>query len=131
MTRFAVTYFALVFSVGFVLGTVRVLVLVPLLGELAAELAELPLMVLVAWLSASALVGRTPGLGNAALLGRGALALALMLACELGVVVWLRRVPLGEYFATRDPLGLAAYAAALIFFALAPWLASQRRRSLR
>jgi len=42
--RTAARYFAIVFGVGFVLGAVRVPLLVPRLGERVAELAEMPLM---------------------------------------------------------------------------------------
>ena len=38
------TYFALVFGAGFLLGSIRVPFLVPRLGERAAELIEMPFM---------------------------------------------------------------------------------------
>ena len=40
-------YFALVFGAGFVLGVLRISFLVPRFGERLAELAEMPLMLLV------------------------------------------------------------------------------------
>lgn len=42
-------YFAAVFAIGFVLGTVRTLIVAPALGELAAVAIELPFMLAVAW----------------------------------------------------------------------------------
>jgi hypothetical protein len=53
----AVAYFAIVFGVGFCLGTFRVLVAVPRLGVRTAELIELPFM-LVASVGAAQWVGR-------------------------------------------------------------------------
>lgn len=42
MIRSAAVYFGIVFGVGFLLGVVRVPLLVPRFGERAAELAEMP-----------------------------------------------------------------------------------------
>jgi hypothetical protein len=46
------TYFVLVYAIGFLLGTVRVLLLLPLVGETAAVLLEAPLMLVVSWIAA-------------------------------------------------------------------------------
>ena len=48
----ALTYFAIVFGVGFLLGSIRVLWLVPQLGVKYAELAEMPLMLLAVFFAA-------------------------------------------------------------------------------
>lgn len=43
-------YGALLFAIGFVLGTLRVLIVAPLIGTLAATMIELPLMLLAGYL---------------------------------------------------------------------------------
>ncbi len=52
----ALLYFAVVFVAGFLLGTVRILIVVPYLGTRAAELIELPIMLMVTIVSAKCLV---------------------------------------------------------------------------
>lgn len=43
------SYALALFALGFVLGTLRVLMIVPLVGELAATLIEVPVMLTAAW----------------------------------------------------------------------------------
>lgn len=52
------TYFAVVFAAGFALGTVRVLLLVPRLGELLAGLVELPVILGISWIACAKVVAR-------------------------------------------------------------------------
>jgi hypothetical protein len=47
-----IVYFAIVYALGFVLGTGRVLLLLPHIGETVAVLVEAPLMLLLSWISA-------------------------------------------------------------------------------
>jgi hypothetical protein len=54
----AITYVGLVFGAGFLLGTVRVLLVVPQLGVRSAELLEMPLMATVVVLAARFVVRR-------------------------------------------------------------------------
>lgn len=116
-------YFGLVFAAGFALGTLRVLVLVPRLGERAAELLEMPLMLAASWLAAGWVVGRfrLPA-GARHRLPVGLVALALLVAGEILVVLEVREVSLGEYLAERDPVAGSVYLASLALFALMPWL---------
>lgn len=116
-------YFATVFGFGFALGTVRVLILVPRLGDRTAELMETPLMIAVSYFAAGWIVRRfTLPAVPAQRLGVGLIALALMLAVEFGFVLQLRGLTIAEYFATRDPVSGAIYYLSLALFALFPLL---------
>ena len=120
-------YFALVFGAGFALGPIRVLWLVPRLGERIAELLELPVMLLIIVLSARWIVRRfvLPPIA-ASRLAMGGLALGLLLAAEFTVVLWLRGMTLAEYFATRDPVSGTAYYATLLALAVMPMLVERK-----
>lgn len=118
---FSTPYFLAVFATGFVLGTLRVLVLVDILGERGAELAELPVMALVCALVARYLVDRYRArLTTGRAFFAGGVALLMLLAVEFTVVLTLQGLSVSEYFASRDPVAGAAYAVALFWFALAP-----------
>lgn len=52
----ALTYFAAVFAVGFLLGTIRLIFLTPILGELVGVAIELPIMLSVSWLMCGLLI---------------------------------------------------------------------------
>lgn len=117
----ALAYFAIAFGAGFALGTVRVLVLVPRLGERAAELAEAPVMLAVTVLAARFVVRRFPSPVRGDHLRSGLAALGLLLAVEFSVVLGLRGLSVKAYLATRDPVAGAAYLALLCAFALMPW----------
>jgi len=127
--RAGLAYFGLVFAAGFLLGALRVLWLAPRVGERAAELAETPLMLAVSLLAARWVVRRFQVPATAAARLRvGVLALALLLSCELTVVLALRGLSFGEYLATRDPLSGAVYLASLLVFAAMPWLLARPGR---
>ncbi len=123
----AVVYFGVVFGVGFLLGIVRVLVLVPRLGERWAELAEAPVMLAAIVLSARFVVHRFPAAHAASYLFSGGLALLLLLLVEFSVVLGLRGLIISEYFAERDPVAGGVYVLLLAIFAVMPWLLGRRR----
>jgi hypothetical protein len=56
--RAGTIYFALVFAIGFVFGTVRQLLLVPYLGDLKSIAVEAPLMVAASYLVARSVIRR-------------------------------------------------------------------------
>ena len=116
-------YFGLVFGTGFVLGVVRVTVLLPILGERNAELIEAPIMIVAIILSARHVVRRFPARPTlVARLAIGWAALGALLVVEFSVVLWLRDLTIQEYRASRDAVAGAVYAASLVFFAFAPAL---------
>lgn len=118
-----VSYFAAVFAVGFALGAIRMLIVVPLVGETAAEALELPLMLVAIVFTARWVVRRFQlPRGVSGRLPTGVVALALMLAAEFLVMLLVRGQGLAEYLASRDALALSLYALGLSAFALMPWL---------
>jgi hypothetical protein len=85
----SVVYFAAVFSAGFVFGALRVLVLVPQVGERLAVLIELPFMLTVSWFVCKSIVGRfsvSAAFGPRLAMGSGAF--ALLMAAEAGLSVF-------------------------------------------
>ena len=119
-------YFALVFGAGFVLGALRVSLLVPRFGERISELAEMPLMFAVVVFAARFVMRRfavPPSIP--ARLGTGLLALALLLAAELLLAVVLQERSLADYIASRDPVSGSVYLAMLGLFALLPVLVAR------
>jgi hypothetical protein len=114
-------YFGLVFGAGFVLGTIRTLFIVPRFGARTAELMETPVMLVVMIFSARWIVrGLVVPSKHFSRIGMGCLALALLLISEFSLVLWLRRISISEYFATRDPIAGTVYYIMLLVFALAP-----------
>lgn len=121
------TYFALAFAAGFVLGTIRVLAIVPRVGERAAELLEAPLMLAVVVVAARFVVRRfVPEASPGARLAVGLLGVTLLLAVEFTVVLSLRSLSPAEYFASRDPVSGVVYVALLVAFAAMPALVRGR-----
>jgi hypothetical protein len=124
-----ITYFAVVFSIGFILGTIRILLIVPRLGERAAELIENPVMLIFIVLTARWVVSRfelaRPVVHK---LVAGVFALTLMLFMEFEVVLRIRELSLTQYFALRDPVSAAVYYFMLGLFAMMPVVFEVRER---
>ena len=116
-------YFGIVFAVAFILGTVRVIWIVPRIGARAAELAEMPVLLAVMIVAARHLVRRL-AIPRAATtrLAMGAVALLLVLAFDFTVVLYLRGLTPKMYFETLDPVTGTAYYLVLGIFAATPQL---------
>ena len=121
-------YFGCVFGAGFVLGAIRVPLLVPRLGVRVAELIEMPLMLAVIVISARAVVCRfaLPST-TAARLGTGVLALGIALLAEFALAFGLQGMTPAAYIAGRDPVSGPVYAVLLLLFAAMPaWVGRPR-----
>lgn len=119
-------YFAMVFGAGFVLGPVRVLVLEPRIGPLAAILCEAPFLltaiVLAArWAPRAARVD--PRRHALLLIGLGAL--ALQQSADVSVGLLLRGMSLAEQFARLATTEGRIYLALLVLFAAMPLLVNR------
>ncbi len=118
-------YFVLVFGAGFVLGTIRVLWLVPALGTRTAELVEMPVMPAIVILSAqwvTQYVQVTPTALSQ--LGMGGMALAMVLALDFTVILWIRGLSFRQYVEMFDPIAGTTYFMMLGIFAVMPFLVS-------
>ncbi len=125
--RSGLLYFTLVFGVGFILGTIRTLWLVPRLGQRTAELIEEPIMFVVIVLASRWVIQRMRVLPRvSARLGVGFVALGLLLIAELGVTVGIQRLTLSQYIASRDPVAGTVYLIMLGVFAAMPVVVSRR-----
>jgi hypothetical protein len=119
--RAALAYFGIVFACAFSLGIARTLLLAPLVGDLAAVLLEVPLVLTISWIAAG-LVLRHWRLNDATTgprLGVGALAFVFLMLAEI-----LLASALGQDGATWaaslfTPSGMVGFAGQ-VAFALIP-----------
>lgn len=118
-------YFILVFGAGFVLGTIRVLFMVPVIGSRTAELLEMPVM-LVGIIVAARWVVRSLDVPStvSSRLGMGGMALGLILVLDFTVVLWVRGLSIRQYLEAFDPVAGTAYVVMLGIFAVMPLLLS-------
>jgi hypothetical protein len=105
-------YFGIVLAVGFLFGGIRVLLLAPAFGELAAVIIELPVILAIAWIVCSWLL-RNFGV-PATLIHRftmGGVAFVLLMIAEFALATLLfgnsLSEHLGSYRALHRTLGLA------------------------
>lgn len=117
------TYFALVFGAGFLLGAIRVTLLVPSLGVRFAELLEMPVMLVAILLAARFIVSRfTLSRAIPVRLGVGAIALSLLLCTEFSLAFVIQGQSVSQHIAGKDPVSGSVFAAMLIVFACMPLL---------
>jgi hypothetical protein len=115
-------YFIVVYLIGFVLGTIRVLLLMPRVGETTAVLFEAPIILTASWIASRWSVNRfdVPA-ETAPRLAMGGIAFVLLTIGELAVSLLVFGRAWGDvlpvYQSTPGIISLAAQAA----FALLPF----------
>jgi len=114
-------YWAIVFALGFALGTLRVLWVAPAIGLLPATMLELPVILTASWFAAGWLVRRFAIASSGEALAAGALAFATLMAAECALAsVLMGQSPAQWLAGLRQPhalLGLTGQ----VMFALMPW----------
>jgi len=121
-------YFAAVFALGFCLGVVRTLLLLPRVGETPAVLLELPVILAASWFICARLLRQAPlSAWEAAVMGASAFALLMIAEAVLSVVLANRSLAehLALYAQSAHLLGLAGQVA----FALIPVIQASRSRA--
>jgi hypothetical protein len=118
-------YFAIIFSLGFVLGSLRVLVIIPRIGELAATLLEVPVILAASWFVCGWLIKRlqiAPDMRSRLMMGAVAFGLTMIAEPLLGLAFGR---PLAEQWsALQRPAGIAGLAGQVLF-GLIPWIRLQ------
>jgi len=117
----AIFYFAIVFGAGFVLGPIRIFLVIPRVGVRAAELMEAPIMFAVIIAASRWVIRRFPALSDLrSRLAMGFISLGLMLGAEFSLAGVLQGISIQEYLASRDPVSGTVYYGLLVVFAVLP-----------
>lgn len=125
--RAGVVYFAIVFAVGFMLGTIRVLVMAPAVGDIAATLIEGPFILGASWVVCGIVIQRfrvPPEISDRLIMGGAAFALLIGAETLLGVFGFGRA--LSEVVARYATLAGAIGLAGQILFGLFPLFRKRR-----
>ena len=117
-------YFLILFALGFVLGTIRVLLVAPRIGELAATAAELPIMLTAAWFVCRWIIDRWHVPLDAIFrcaMALWFLALLSVFEVSLGAILF-DRSPSEQWAVLSTPAGYLGLSAQIIAAALPLWL---------
>ena len=115
-TKTGALYANIVFLIGFILGTIRVLLLAPRLGETTAVIAEVPMMLAASWFVCRWCVDRLNvrrTVPARSLMGLVAFLVLMSAKVELGVV--LGRSIVDRLAMYKSPSGAIGLAAQVIF----------------
>ncbi|CAK6701221.1 hypothetical protein BBFGKLBO_03049 [Synechococcus sp. CBW1107] len=123
-------YGAIVLGAGFLLGLVRVPLLVPRIGERWAELVEMPIMAVVIDRAAGHMLRRFPDICSPiSALITGGLGLALVIAAELTLAGVLQQRSIAQVISSRDQVSGSVYLVMLLIFAAMPRLRLPRHQA--
>lgn len=116
----ALIYWGIVFALGFALGTVRVLVVIPRLGsETLAVALELPLMLAGSWIAARWLIRRKGPFTTVERALLGGLAFAILMVAEAALAGILFGETLSAWIASLTTLpGLLGLSGQVVFAAM-------------
>lgn len=124
----AAVYFAIVFSLAFMLGVVRTLFVAPGTGDLVAVLIETPVVLLACWFAARWVTRRFSVPAHATdRLAMGLVAFSLLMTVEAALGLALFARPLAQQFAAFATPAGAIGLLAQVAFGLMPLLAIRRR----
>jgi hypothetical protein len=118
--RLGALYAALVFLAGFLLGTLRVLVIAPLWGDLAAVLIELPLILGLSWLVFGALARRQNPLVSSGLWMVSITAFIVLIGLEVALSAFITEGGVRAFLANWQTVPGAIGLLGQVGFALIP-----------
>ena len=128
--RAGIAYFVVVFAIGFLLGIIRVTLVVPRVGLLVAVAFELPLILCASWIVCRKLVERFGVARTTSLrLGMGGVAFGILMIAETVLAVFLMRQSVAEHFASYGSAHAILGLAGQVGFALIPWVQQNKAAS--
>ncbi|MDP1778205.1 MAG: hypothetical protein Q8K90_06310 [Brevundimonas sp.] len=123
----AATYFAIVFSLAFMLGVVRTLFVAPRTGDVVAVLIETPIVLFISWLAAGWTARRFSVPAKAPeRLTMGFTAFTLLMVVETTLSLLLFDRPLAQQFAAYATPAGAIGVLGQVVFGFMPLLAARR-----
>lgn len=122
----ATAYFAVIFALGFALGTLRVLWGAQALGETRFVLVEVPLMLAASWFAARWLTHRYRIRQGGRALAMGMAAFGLLMVAEIALAAVTGEGAIGWLASLARPPALYGFLGQ-IGFALMPWLVARSR----
>ena len=120
-------YAIIVFLIGFILGTIRVLLVAPRLGETTAVIIEAPIMLAASWFVCRWCVDRLHVTRNVPARSlMGFVAFLVLMSAEIGLGAVLGRSLVDQLAAYGSPAGAIGLGAQMIFV-MFPVIQIQRR----